>query len=312
MLQRFDIHTAKQFSEQWTKYQERAMAQRSSRNSMLNVIALAFQKCPRLSNLIIECYGQHDFGLREDERQDRFYQDIHPVLGKHIYASWRWRLDSMQFDIWDILKPAHDVDRPLSSLVLLDRHITCPSDWTIPTTKIFQSLKHLRHLGNSSNFLQQIVARAPGLESIGILGSPYSRDMCSLHSLIGQPALQRIRTFGLNRLALVQADLVPLILRHASTLQHLSIKNETYDSRVDWPSFARRVRGQLPSLRRVELFGLCQSFRPWLPVSVIGSNITGADLLQNHAYDLETGSVEVEDGLWEDYEKLFFSEKRKS
>lgn len=279
---------------------------------MLNSITLAFQKCPKLSNLVVECYGQHDDGLREDERQDRFYHDIHPVLSKHIYDPWRWRLDSMQFDIWDILKPAHDVDRSLSSLVLLDTLITCSRDWTMPTTTIFKNLKHLRHLGPCSNFVQQIVARAPELESIGILGTLFGRDTCSLQSLVGQTALEHLRILGLNRLALVQADLIPFLLRHASTLQNLSITNETYESRVNWPSFARRVRGQLPNLRRLELAFLYQSFRPWLPAGAIGTNITGADLLENHAYDLETGPMEIEDGLWKDYEKLFFPEKRKS
>lgn len=146
------------------------MAQRSSKGIMLNSIALAFQKCPKLSNLIIECYGQHNSDFGAEEKQDRYYHDIHPVPTVSRYRLWR--LESMRLDIWDILKPVHDVERMLSSLVLLDKFVTCSRNWTMPTTTIFQTLKHLRHLGSYSNFFKQIVARAPELQSIGILGSP--------------------------------------------------------------------------------------------------------------------------------------------
>jgi len=274
---------------------------------MLDSIALAFQSCPKLSNLIIECYGQHVSGMGTDERQNRFYHDIHPAPVNKPSSWHKWRLDSMQLNIWDILKPIHNANRALDSLVLLDVHIGCPRSWIMPTTEIFRSLKHLRHLGSSSNFLHQIVARAPELESIGILGSPYSRDVCSLQSLFGNSVPQHLRACSLNRLALVEADLVTFLLRHSSTLQDLRIVKETWPSTMSWASFARRVQGRLPNLRRVDVSDLkCSRIQQWPNVWVAVPAITRDDLLQNHAYDLETGPMEVMDGLWEEYEKLFF------
>lgn len=213
----------------------------------------------------------------------------------------------MRLDIWDILKPVHDLDRTLSSLVLLDNLVTCSSNWTMPTTTIFQNLKHLRHLGSYSNFFKQIVARAPELESIGVLGSPNTGGLCSLQSLFGKSVPQHLRACSLNRLAFVEADLVTFLLRHSSTLQDLRIIKETWASMMNWAVFARRMQGRLPNLRRVDISDLKHSRvqslpHGWMYVPII----TGDDLLQNHAYDLETGPMEVKDGLWEDYEKLFF------
>lgn len=276
---------------------------------MLNSIALAFQKCPRLSNLIIECYGQHNSSLDAETKQNRVYHsEIHPVPVRSGYVNL-WRLDSMRLDIWDILKPVHDVDRALSSLVILDNLLTCSRNWTMPTTTIFQNLKHLRHLGSYSDFFKHIVASAPELESIGILGSPHSGETCSLQSLFGKSVPQCLRTCSLNRLGLVEADLVTFLSRHSNTLQSLTIVKETWSYRgtLNWTSFAQRIQGQLPNLRRLNVSELRYqrvqlTAYGWTHAPIITTN----DLLQNHAHDLETGPMEAMDGLWEDYENLFF------
>jgi hypothetical protein len=282
---------------------------------MLDIVALAFQKCPKLSNLIIEYYGQHKDIYKMDRKPESLQHDVHPVAAEDFRRIHRYCLESMQFDVWDILKPAHDVSRALDSLVLLDSRITCPQDWKFPTTTIFQNLKHLRHLGTSSDFLSSIVARAPKLRSIGILGTNHIWDPCSLQLLLGKSVLEHLQACSLNRLAPVEDDVVAFLLRHSSTLQDLRLMNETYGSVIDWSSFARRMRGQLPNLRRVEFSGLGQRHAPqWTPWYgwAAPPPITAADILRDCAHGLETGPMEVEVGLWEDYEELFFPQKCKS
>jgi hypothetical protein len=283
------------------------MAQRNARQSMLDSIALAFQRCPKLRNFIVECSRQQN-GFDMEGKQDRFYQDIHTKVTERARSQMRWWLGSMRFDIWDLLKPVHDVNRALNSLALLDTTIWSPQNWSLPSTTILHSLKHLRHFGYSSRFLPSIAACAPELESIGMLGTPNSWHIRSLQSLLGGLVLEHLRACSLNRVALVEADVVPFLLRHSRTLQDLRIKNEIYTSRVDWISFAQSVRGQLPNLRRIEISSMRSRGQVW--ASPHGwttiPTITAADLLQDHEYDLETGPSEIVDGLWKDYEQPFF------
>lgn len=278
---------------------------------MLDSIALAFQKCPKLSNLVIECYGQDMDSPRTNEKQERFHRDVHPVAAGDWVEFNRWFLESMQFDIWDMLKPAHDVNRVLDSLVLLDMRTTC--DQKFPTTTIFDSLKHLRYRGSSASFLPQIVACAPELESIGILGRYNNFDKFILQSLVGRSVLKNLRACSLNVLAFDENDLASFLLRHSDTLQTLRIAGGNRAAyAIDWRSFATQVRGELPNLRRLEISDLMAMHQMHqLGGWVVRLPITGADILQDHGHDLETGPMEIEDGLWEDYEKMFFPDKCK-
>jgi len=276
---------------------------------MLGSIALAFQKCPKLSNLVIECFGQqHGFGI--NERQDRFYHDLRTLVNERMRFSYQWCLESMRFDIWDILKSIHDVNGTLNSLVLLDISTKCVDNWNMPPTKIFCNLKHLRHLGWSINFLPQILACAPELESLGVDGSLHAWISCSLQSIIGKSLLRKLRACSFNHLVLEQDDLAQFLLRHSNTLQDLRITKETWYNSIDWSSFVERMRGQLPYLR-----GLEDSYELWTWSSGCLSGpqhtplLTGADLMQDHEHGLKAGPMAVEDGLWEEYEKVFFPEK---
>jgi hypothetical protein len=208
---------------------------------MLDIVALAFQNCPKLSNLIIESHDEYRDIFRPRKKQVHVYRDLRPVATERGLYNYRRCLCSMQLDIWDILKPVHDVNRALKSLVLLDRYLTCPPSWSIPTTSIFQSLKYLRHHGSSSDFLAGIVASAPKLESIGIIGEDGGWQRCTLQSLIGRHRLENLRACTLTRLAFEEDDLVQFFLRHSNTLRVLRIHRENYASTVNWPSFVIRV-----------------------------------------------------------------------
>jgi hypothetical protein len=281
---------------------------------MLDSIALAVRKCPKLCNLIIQHHEKQEHGLRRPKKQDYFYQGLNLTIGKHSRYLWASAFESMRFSIWDLLRPFHVVDRALNSLVILDQYLTYPQGWNMPTTTIFQNLKHLRHLGGFSTFLSHIVARAPELESIGVLGTDEGWNACALQVLIGGTVLGKLRGCSLNRLAHGQDDLAEFLLRQFNTLQHLRITNESRNSSMDWNAFLSRVQGQLPNLRRVEISALKQYAPQWTPQHGWGAPppITGADLLRDHAHDLETGPMEIENGLWEDYEEQFFPEKSKS
>jgi len=288
------------------RYQDRALAQRASRESMLDSIALAFQRCPKLSNLIIECLGQTPSpGLLH--KASRSYHDIQT----EVVADPEMYLTSMSYCIWDILKPVHDTNRALKSLVMLDRYITSPQDWSMPTTTIFRNLKHLRYDGRTSGFLASITTRATQLQSIGITGT-YSDDFGSLQSLFGGCLLQNLRACSLKHMVLRENDLVQFLLRHSSKLQDLRITRPSWLSRVNWRSFANRVRGRLPNLERVKIINLA-AFTPPLPNGLSATHsLSAADILQDHAYVLDRGPMEVMDGLWEEYEKMFFPGEYKS
>jgi hypothetical protein len=281
---------------------------------MLDSIALAVQECPKLRNLIIHSRKNQEIGPRLHKKQDYFYHGVDLTAGKHSRHRYASPFASMGFGIWDLLKPFHVNGRALSSLVLLDGYLTYPQSWNMPPTTIFQNLKHLRHLGSFSTFLSHIVARAPELETIGVLGVNDGWNACALQLLIGKTVLGNLRACSLDHLAHGQDDLVEFLLRHSDTLQHLRITNESRGSSLDWPAFVSRVRGQLPNLRRVEIggFRLRQQFIPhaggaWYALPAI----TGADVLQNHGHDLETGPMGIEEGLWDDCEQPFFPEKCK-
>jgi hypothetical protein len=277
---------------------------------MLDSIALALQKCPKLSNIIIESCDAHGDVFKRHEKQDRLYHSLLRVADERFMWKYRQCLYSTEFDIWDILKPIHDADRALDSLVLLDRYLTCSELSNILTTGIFHSMKHLRHHGSSSKFLAYIVARAPKLESIGVVGTIGDWDKCSLQSLVGRAVLENLRACGMNLIGFEEDDLVQFLLRHSNTLQALRICKESYTSVVNWSSFIRRVGGRLPYLRRVEISELKRSLqyplrisrneRTWSPI------VTPMDLSWPREYDLETGPMGTENGLWEDYEELFF------
>jgi hypothetical protein len=80
-------------------------------------------------------------------------------------------------------------------------------------------------------------------------------------------------------------------------------------STVNWNSFVTRAKGKLPNLRRVELVNL----RTYNTTgSIVFHLMTENDILQDHEHKLETGPLEIEDGLWEDYEQMFFPEKIRS
>ncbi|KAH0284374.1 hypothetical protein M436DRAFT_73737 [Aureobasidium namibiae CBS 147.97] len=291
----------------WMKYQERVLAQRSSTKSMLESISLAFEKCPKLSNLIIECLSSNTTpGLLQ--KTSRFYYDIQ---AHEIPTScFQLCLTSTEYCIWDLLKPVHDAGRMLESLVLLNPCITSPQDWTMPTTTIFHRLKHLRYCGDPSKSLASITIRAAELQSIGMIGT-YSEDLCSFQSLFGGSVLHNLRACSLDFLGLDENDLVQFLLRQSDTLQELRITPESWVSRVIWRSFANRVRGQLPNLRRVRLHRLGERTRP-LPNGLSTMwYLKAADILQDHAYALEIGPREIDNGLWKEYEKLFFPGKYK-
>lgn len=274
---------------------------------MLEIIALAVQRCPKLSNLIIEGPTLNSNDPKEHGKQERLFQGLDLATAER--ADYARCLRPMLFCIWDILEPFHRVDRELSSLIMLDRSLTCSRDCNIPTTTIFRNLKHLRYCDRSSQFLASIVACAPKLESIGIVGALGDSRTSSLRSLLGGSVLENLRACSLENLWFDQEDLIQFLLRHSVALQHLRLTNVSIASQMGWAVFANRMRGRLPEIRRVELSKLRQRalhYWHYCPTT------KGADLLQDPTSELETGPMEIEDGLWEDYEGLFFPEKCRS
>lgn len=273
---------------------------------MLTSIAHAFSSCPRLKNLIVECHISQESKIRSSfgmlKKREQFYRRVPSSNTQRSSSKYDWSWESMQLDIWDVLKPVHDAARSLNSLVLLDADLTCPLDWTPPTTPIFQSLRHLRQINCPTNFLTHVVASAPGLESFGTFDRWHHHLYPSVPSLLTGPLLPKLRACSFTCVA--EGDyLVRFLLRHSDTLQHLRIDNSRGRT-FDWSRFATVLRGKLPNLRRAELKGL-MSYNGWGR----RRRFTEIDILQDHKHNLETGLMEIEDGLWEDYEQMFFPEK---
>jgi hypothetical protein len=274
---------------------------------MLDTITLAFRKCPRLKNLIIECFAWQDV-TNLNGKQGRFLRAVEAVVPDRRKSSYGWYLESMQFNIWDILKTVHDTKGSLNSLSLLDRNIQCPQDWDVPTTTIFQNLRHLRDFSTNLRILPSIIACAPALESLGI-DRGFGFFQRSLQSLIGESVLQNLRACSINRMFFQEDDLVQFLLRHSDTLQDLRISKHPQVYSMDWNSFLNRVRGQLPVLKlRENSRGPWMQQKYWQGVDVF----TAADMLQDQEHGQEASLMEMEDGLWEDYEKFFFPEKCES
>ncbi|KAH0338646.1 hypothetical protein KCU81_g7563, partial [Aureobasidium melanogenum] len=294
--------------EKWKAYQNRASGQRKkfSKDCMFNSIALAFQLCPRLKNLIIE--GRYHNSPELSRRRIRLYQNDLPSPDTHTAVHYLSTWDPMTFDIWELLKPIHEVGRTLESLVLLDLGLVCSEGSTLPTTPIFTNLKHLRENGCPENFLTFILTSAPALESFGTEDGFGYRWGSSMLSLINAPPLPKLRACSLRNPS-NEDLLIRFLLRHSSTLQRLRIYNSrTYHSPVDWTSFFTRVKGKLSNLRRVELINLETGPRTYntMARSVVSIVADEKDILQDHEHELETGPMAIYDGLWEDYETTFF------
>jgi hypothetical protein len=268
---------------------------------MLDSIALAFQKCPKLSNLIVD-YPRKKCGPRMNEQPDRFYHDIPTVVTGNLQYPHRWCLESTPFDIWDILKPVHDVNGTLNSLVMFDAHVRCQRNLEMSTTNIFRNLKHFRHLSYPMDFLHHIVAHAPVLESIGIDRGPYGYITWPLDCLVGRSVVGKLRACSFAHLEFREDEMVQFLLHHSNTLQDLRM---THGVR-NWDSLVNRMKDQLPNLRGWE-----NSRGQWLQEGKWEDTrlLTGANMLQDREHNLETGLMEMEDGLWEDYERFFFPEK---
>ncbi|KAH0366933.1 hypothetical protein KCU65_g4966, partial [Aureobasidium melanogenum] len=296
--------------EKWKAYQDRASAQRkkSSKDCIFNNIALAFQKCPRLKHLIVESGGSYQCSSALSKRMLRLYKDDLPSSTTHstTHAGF-W--DMMTFDIWDLLNPIHDADQALESLVLLDQRLVCYQNRTLPDASIFKSLKHLRESGSPVNFLTSVVASAPGLETFGTIDMTHYRSSASLSALTNGPPLPKLRACSLSNL--IDEDcLINFLLRQSDTLQRLRIHHGQWFLGPNWATVAARVKGKLRNLRRVEL----EIGPPTIDARTRLGNydvLTERDILQDHEHELEAGPMEIYDGLWEDYEKMFFPEVTK-
>ncbi|THW84506.1 hypothetical protein D6D15_08811 [Aureobasidium pullulans] len=309
--------------EQWKSYQiqARAQAKRSTEKLMLECIALAFQKCPKLRSLIIDFEPEiieqwaplaekNRIACGLIEKRNHFYRDIFSSPATRTSFARRLYWDHIRFDLWDILKPVDDADRALKSLTVLDSMYSSGSQhWTLPTTSIFRNLKHLRERCCSPDFLTSIVACAPKLETLGMIDHHnHLYSVSPLQSLLDKTPLNSLRVCSLRSCA-NENSIAQFLLRQSKTVQDLTVRHTPSSmQRRDWTSFASRLRGQMPQLRRVDLFDLA---KPRIYDTATGllqrrEFITSNDILEDHEHELQTGPMCIEDGLWEDYESLFF------
>ncbi|THW09031.1 hypothetical protein D6D23_10066 [Aureobasidium pullulans] len=309
--------------EQWKSYQiqARAQARKSTVKLMLECIALAFQKCSKLRNLIIDLEPEVGDVLRLDrnnrnacglsEKRNHFYRDIFSSPATRRSSARRLYWDHIRFDLWDILKPVDDVDRALDSLTVLDTlYDSGTLGWTLPTTSIFRNLKHLRESRCSPDFLISIVACAPKLESLGIIDYRYHHSMAfALRDLLEKTSSKSLRACSL--MCISDGDAIArFVLRHSGTLQSFTLGDVSMisPSSTMWTSLAARLKGQLPHLKRLKLINLTKPlvFDPTTGFRHPVEFLTTDDILQNHEHELQTGPMELENGLWEDYELRFF------
>ncbi|KAG9529864.1 hypothetical protein KCU93_g3189, partial [Aureobasidium melanogenum] len=294
--------------EQWKSYC--AHQQESLKKLMLSSISLAFSECPRLKNLILQCYYRQDTEIDGSagmlKKRQQFNRRVPSSYPERSASKYHWSWESMHFDIWDVLKPVHDAGQSLNSLVLLDADLACPLDWTPPDTPIFRGLKHLRQINSPMNFLRHVVASAPELESFGTFDCWNYKCYTSLPSLMSGPILANLQACSFNRVADTEL-FAEFLLRQSQTLKQLRIDNGR-DYCFDCGRLVTSVKGKLPNLRRIEFRNVGsdhQIYGGW------ANQYTANDILQDHKHILETGPMEIEDGLWEDYEQIFFPEKTK-
>ncbi|KAH0281271.1 hypothetical protein KCU91_g342, partial [Aureobasidium melanogenum] len=301
-------------SERWTSYEERAHTQRTdaSIKLMLTAIALIFQKCSKLSNLVLDSHRGRIDDCALVEKRQQFLSNIlgSTIPGERFGSAGIWI--PMRFTLGDIFKPVHDANRALNSLVLLDPGLETSQMWKPPALSILQSLKHFRQSDCSPDILTFVVASAPNLESFGTIERrvPYTSSLSALMSI---PPLSKLRACSLS-CARGRDDLAGFLLRHASTLQQLRVCNgRSYDPGY-WNSFSTQIKGKLRNLRRVELVNIEIGPATYNAETRLWSYnlMAEKDILQDHEHELETGSAQVYDGLWEDYEQLFFPEKIKT
>ena len=288
---------------------------------MLECIALAFQKCPKLRNLIIDFEPEigEEWELLKDNRiasglikkRNHFYRDIFSSPATRRSFARRLYWDHIRLDLWDILKPVDDVHRALESLTVLDdRYRPGTQGWTLPTTSIFRNLKHLRGSCCSPDFLTSIVACAPKLESLGMVDYHYHHSTAfPLRDLLEKTSLKSLRACSLRCISDGDA-IARFVLRQSGTLQSFTLGHMGMlsPSSTIWTSLAARLKGQLPHLKRLKLIDLTKPlvFDPTTGFPHPVEFLTTDDILQDHKHELQTEPMELENGLWEDYELRFF------
>lgn len=276
---------------------------------MFDSIALASQKCVRLKHLIIEFGGRHQSSSELSKRRIRLCQNDLPSPDTHTTLRFSPEWEPMTFDVWNLLKPMHEVDRALDSLMMLDARLVCPEISTLPTISIFTSLKHLRENGCPKDFLTFVVSSAPALESFGTIDA-FGRPPGSLmSSLMNAPPLLKLGACSLSNVN-DEDSLINFLLRQSDTLRRLRIYHGQYFAGPNWATVAARLKGKLHNLRRIEL----EIGTPTLDSRARLYNydvMTEKDILQDHEHELKTDPMETYGGLWEDYEKTFFPRRKK-
>lgn len=226
---------------------------------MLMTIPFVFQKCSKLSNLVLDGRHTHmDDSALVKKRKQFFRSIVGSATSAYGYVrSWVYT----GFNLWEILKPVHEANRALESLVLLDPGLDIRPRCTFRTTSIFQSLKHLRQRGCPPDILTFVVTSAPNLETFGTI-EYLAQQTSSFSALMSVSPLSKLRACSLT-CTVDTTHLVSFLLRHSSTLQRLRICNTYSQIPGGWDSFITQIRGKLRELRRIELVGLETGPRIW-------------------------------------------------
>ncbi|KAI5244951.1 hypothetical protein E4T43_03520 [Aureobasidium subglaciale] len=273
-------------------YQKELM--RSWRQGMLDTIALAFRNCPKLEDLVIT-RGHHT--LSDDSSGNKNRRRFCKLsTGKLVPGN-------VQFAVSDLFRPIVEVARALNSLTLLGVHSHFDEDWTLDDYSIFNNLKHFRQKDCSVTVVAPILAAASALESIGMEQKHppryWLRDT-RMFDVLSVATVNRIRVCGLA-LEADEHELARFLLRCSESLQHLKLRSRLRPEQST--SLAGHVRGQLPNLKSVYQVQL----EGYNPPSHVFSDLTANFIAENHPHDTEMGPPKIEEGLWEDYEDIFFS-----
>lgn len=251
-----------EYEGNWKAHQDivRIQASTSFQSLFLETVTHTFKICPNLTNIVISPPVQIQDVIA---RRTRIFEDILPIS-----ASWVRPKDSfpVDFQLREMLQATNHSLCGLNSLTIIDFPFGCSGKIEIESLKSLTSLKHVRISHNRLNFdpttklnLNQEVAlqAAHSLETLWVEMPAHIYEHVNANSLLRATDSRSLRDILLSNVCVSENVLVDFLLRHASSLQHLSFGLAL--STGSWVSTLRRISGRMEKLERVQLTGITET-----------------------------------------------------
>jgi hypothetical protein len=207
-------------------------------------LQLAFNCCPKLRNVVLTSLHRPDSAGRK--KKDSIFKYVFPGTGPEQ--------PQPQLHLDDILPIAHAGSWPVETLTICNIELR---KWTRQNPLTLSDLHHLRMLNDTDCFhieLFDILKAAQNLETLWARTNKSRDDILVWDEILRNIHLAHLEELFFEFIYFDKDDLVGFLLRHASSLRSLAMRN-VFISLLSggWPGLLRSLGHQLPNLNKVSL-----------------------------------------------------------